>query len=109
MNHKRGDTFYYAVPIPLSKADGFYKAFKTPRAQIRSLAGNLVAECQVSWADPETTRVLHLLVGAPIVQTWPLGTLQIDIEFTRLSDLFVMSTMTGTFECVNDITKPLVV
>lgn len=107
MKHKRGDTFRYAATIPFEKPDGYYADWELPRSQIRTLGGQLVAECQVSWLDAEKTRILNLLVPASGTQSWPIGKLKIDIQFIRTSDLETQSTGTAIFEVVDDVTKPI--
>ena len=102
IQHKRGDTFDHLLLLPDSFADGFFVGWAVA-SQVRTTRGKLVADLAVSWADPAAdTRVLQLL-GADTT-TWPVGTLEFDVQFTR-SDGVVRSTETVLLEVLRDQTQ----
>ncbi len=100
--HKRGDTF--APSFSYVEDDG-----KTPaslagygiRSQIRDTGGNLVHTFVF-----EVTNITNGEYKAQPADTlhWPLGMMQIDIEYTVNG--FVVSTETQEFELVKKVTKP---
>lgn len=101
-NHKRGDSFHRLASIPESFADGYFLGW-TVSSQIRTKPGKLVAELTCEWVDPATTRTLSL--KALDTKAWAVGAVEMDIQFTRSSDGFVLSTSTISFEIVKDITR----
>ena len=101
---KRGDTFDQLVSLPDTFADGYFVDW-TITSQIRtSQYSRLVAEFSPTWLDPVTTRVVKLFMLD--TQSWPIGTLQLDIQFTRNSDSYVISTQTLDVTVTKDITFP---
>lgn len=116
--HKRGDTFDRIVTLPAFDAetntgfeDGYFASGWTLAAQVRTHQpaapnrpplGTLVADLQVSWLDAVTTRNLRLL--AIDTNAWPIGACEVDVQFTRTSDSYVISTSTAVFEVVRDTT-----
>lgn len=104
MEHKRGDSFDYVTTIPDTYPDGYFAGW-TVAAQVRNpSSGALIANLEPSWADPATTRTLHLLKID--TSTWPVGKAEFDVQFTRASDGFKASTLTVEFAILKDVTKP---
>lgn len=104
MEHKQGDTFDYLTIIPSTFEDGHFSGW-TVLSQVRhSKTGALVATLSTSWEDPATTRTLRLL--ALDTAGWPLAQLELDVQFTRTSDGYVMSTNTQLFALIRDVTRP---
>lgn len=108
MEHKRGDSFLYAVTIPLDKPDGYYIDHDVPRCQIRGINGSFRIECETRWLIPETTRVLIIGFEEGMSEAWPLGKHKIDLEFVRTADKFRRHTNTIFFDVVDVVTKELV-
>lgn len=104
MEHKRGDTFDYRVAIPASYADGYFVAWTTLSQIRQAKSGALVATLTTSWLDGATTRDLRLL--AIDTSGWPLGALEFDVQLTRISDGYVLSTNTIAVDLVPDVTRP---
>lgn len=103
MEHKRGDTFDYTTTIPSTYADGYFVGW-TVAAQVRNASsGSLVASLDTSWVNAATTRELRLLKID--TKAWPLGSLEFDVQFTRTSDGYVMSTETMKFSVLKDVTQ----
>jgi hypothetical protein len=101
--HKAGDSYARLLTIPTEFADGYFVGW-TPKSQIRTPEGALVAECTCTWLDAATTRHLQLVVVN--TSAWPVGqTVQTDVQFTRTSDGFVLSTTTATLRVVRDVTS----
>lgn len=114
--HKRGDTFDRLVDIPtvdgdLGYADGYFVGW-TPAAQIRrhqapgpntAPLGEAIATLTCAWVDPLTTRQLRITSSGP-TPDWPLGPAEVDVQFTRDSDGYVLSTATAVIEIVRDVT-----
>lgn len=90
--HKRGDSFVRTVNVPSQFADGYFVGW-TMACQLRTQSGSgLVATLDCAWIDPVTTRAITI---SKIDTTgWPVGPLLYDIQFTRTSDGFVVSTST---------------
>ena len=105
IQHKRGDTFDQVLLIPEATfADGFFVGW-TVASQIRTNRGKPVDTLTTSWADPAAaTRFLRLFKQG--TSLWPLGTLEVDVQFTRTSDGFVQSTETIFVEVLRDVTQP---
>lgn len=113
MEHKRGDTFDYVATIPDTFADGYFVGWdvtaqirKSPSGPLAKLAGTeageLIASLDVSWADPLTTRTLHVL---KIDTTgWPMGAAEFDVQFKRQSDGYRLSTATLPVTICRDAT-----
>lgn len=103
MEHKRGDSFDYVTTIPDTFVDGYFADWVVA-AQVRDPSkGSLVAQLDVSWADPATTRTLRLLKID--TKTWPLGSYEFDIQFTR-ADGYTVSTSTEKLKITKDVTAP---
>jgi len=101
-NHKRGDSFHRLASIPDTFADGYFVGWAVT-SQIRTKPGKLVAELACEWDDPATTRTLSL--KALDTTAWTVGPVEMDIQFVRTSDGFVLSTSTVAFEIIKDITR----
>jgi hypothetical protein len=102
---KRGDSFDYGVEIPDEFADGHFVGW-TVASQLRkpNSQATLIATLETSWANPATTRTLRLL---KIDTTeWPLGEAEFDVQFTRTSDGYRLSTETATVVVIKDVTTP---
>lgn len=100
--HKAGASYARLLTIPAEFADGYFVGW-TPKSQIRNTDGTLVAECTCTWLDAATTRHLQLVVVD--TSAWPVGALvQTDVEFTRISDGFVLPTTTATLRVVRKVT-----
>lgn len=104
MEHKRGDSFDYLATIPESYPDGFFTGWEV-KAQVRDArSGALVADLDVQWGDPQTTRHVKLLKID--TSSWSLGQMEFDIQFRRASDGYTLSSSTVNFQVVKDVTKP---
>jgi hypothetical protein len=102
--HKRGDTFDQLLLIPDSFADGYWIGW-TATSQIRTARGKLIAPLTVSWADPAAdTRVMRLFNDE--TAGWPVGDLEIDVQFVRNSDGLTRSTETIAVTILRDVTQP---
>lgn len=101
-DHKRGDTFTRLLQVPAEFADGFFVGW-VPRCQVRTAAGALVAEVVPEWLDAAATRNLKLRVAD--TTGWPLGAMELDVQFTRTADGEVMSTTTASFTVGKDVTQ----
>ena len=101
---KRGDTFYFLVEVDAEIADGYFIGW-THRAQIRTSTGRLIAEIDSEWADPAATTRIMILTKKD-TEEWPIGTQELDIQFTRTADEFVRSSVTQKIDVVKDITLP---
>ena len=103
MEHKRGDSFDYVTTIPDTFADGHFVGWDVA-AQLRDPSkGSLVAQLDVSWVDPATTRQLRLLKID--TKTWPVVPLEFDVQFTRTSDGYTLSTATEKLVVIKDVTQ----
>lgn len=103
MEHKRGDSFDYVTTIPDTFPDGHFADW-TVAAQVRDMSkGTLIAQLDVSWLDPVATRQLRLLKID--TRAWPVVPLAFDVQFTRPSDNFVVSSVTETFTVIKDVTQ----
>lgn len=103
MRHKRGDTFDYVAILPASIPDGEFSAF-TPTCQIRDMQDRLIANVETAWVDQVTARSVSLNVEE--TQSWSLGSAVMDIQFTRPSDDYIISTSTIQFQIIRDVTRP---
>lgn len=99
--HKRGDSLDLVCVIPEEFSDGYFASW-TVAAHLRDAKDNLVQELTVGWADETTTR--HLRLGCLDTRAWPLGRVDMDVQFTR-PDGFVVSTTTTSLYVVKDITR----
>lgn len=99
--HKVGDSFTRSLEIPGEFADGYFADW-TVKSQVRTLAGLLVADVVCGWLDPATTR--HLLLTVANTTAWKPGTVEMDVQFTRTSDGYVMSTTTASLTVTKDVT-----
>ena len=103
MERKRGDSFDYVTTIPDTFADGYFAGW-TVAAQVRDpVKGTLIAQLDTSWLNPVTTRQMRLLKID--TRAWPVGTLAFDVQFTRTSDSYVLSTATETMTIIKDVTQ----
>ena len=103
MEHKCGDTFDYVATIPDTFPDGHFSGWSVG-AQVRNaLTGALIAELDTSWADPLTTRTLKLLK----IDTagWTPCRAEFDVQFTRISDGYKLSTATKEITLTKDVTR----
>lgn len=94
---KRGDTFLVAAVLPESARPALAGA--DARSQIRRPDGRLVATLNVTL----TTDQIGLGFSGS-TQDWPLGQVEIDVQFTLPSGL-ITSTATTTFNVVKDVTQ----
>lgn len=94
---KRGDTFLVAAVLPESARPALAGA--AARSQIRRPDGRLVATLDVTL----TTDQIGLGFSGS-TQDWPLGQVEIDVQFTLPSGL-ITSTATTTFNVVKDVTQ----
>jgi hypothetical protein len=103
MDHKRGDSFDYVTTIPTTFADGYFVGW-TVAAQVRNAKTDaLVASLTATWVDAATTRALKLLHID--TSAWPLGPMEMDVQFTRTSDGYTLSTSTVQFNTIKDVTR----
>lgn len=104
IEHKRGDTFDRVLLIPEATfANGYFLLWDLA-AQIRTARGKLVAVLSATWANPAAdTRFLRLFYEP--TTDWPLGSLEIDVEFARQSDGFIQSTETINVQILRDVTQ----
>lgn len=106
IEHKRGDTFDRLLVMPAELVDGYWIGW-TVTAQLRTPRGKLISDFVTSWADPAaTTRILRLFADDTQTQAWPLGDQEVDVEFTRVSDGTVRSTVTQVVTVLRDVTQP---
>lgn len=104
IQHKRGDTFDRLLVMPADFVDGYWLGW-TVTAQIRTARGKLISDFVASWAAPAaTTRTLRLFVAD--TQEWPLGDLEVDVQFVRTSDGTKRSTETLIVAVLRDVTQP---
>ena len=102
--HKRGDTFDQLLLVPEVFADGYWIGWSVT-SQIRTARGKLIGDLVVSWADPaETTRILRLF--SDDTTRWPVGDLEVDVQFVRDSDGLKRSTETVVVSVLRDVTQP---
>ena len=102
--HKAGDSFSRSLEIPTDFANGYFTGW-TVKSQIRTAAtGLLVADVTTGWLDPATTR--NMLLTVTDTSAWKPGLAEIDVQFKRTSDSFVMSTTTAQFVITSDVTAP---
>ncbi|MHA6262481.1 hypothetical protein ACXYMO_04705 [Arenibacterium sp. CAU 1754] len=104
MKIKRGDTFTFSGNVsatvngvPQSDFTGW-----TATSQLRQKNGNLVADLSVTWLDASAGLVKVEHAGS--TDNWPLGDIDMDIQFTAPGGEIV-STDTVTFEVVSDVTR----
>lgn len=103
LEHKRGDSFDYTTTIPDSFADGHFADW-TVASQVRDpIKGTLVSQLEASWVDEATTRQLRLLKID--TKSWPITELEFDVQFTRVSDGYSLSTGTAKIIVVKDVTQ----
>ena len=94
---KRGDTFLVAAVLPESARPALAGA--DARSQIRRPDGRLVATLDVTLTTDQVG-----LGFSGSTQDWPLGQVEIDVQFTLPSGL-ITSTATTTFNVVKDVTQ----
>ena len=94
---KRGDTFRVAAVLPESARPALAGA--DARSQIRRPDGRLVATLDVTLTTDQVG-----LGFSGSTQDWPLGQVEIDVQFTLPSGL-ITSTATTTFNVVKDVTQ----
>lgn len=104
LEHKCGDTFDYVATIPSTFPDGHFTGWGVGAQLRNALTGALIAELDVSWSDPDTTRMIKLLK----IDTsgWNPCEAAFDIQFTRNSDGYKLSTATKNITLVKDVTRP---
>lgn len=104
IQHKRGDTFDQVMIIPEATYSNGYFLLWDVASQIKTARGKLVADLTTSWDDPAAnTRLLRLF--ADPTTDWPLGDLELDVQFTRQSDSYIQSTETIVVQVLKDITQ----
>lgn len=102
--HKRGDTLDLLAAIPDIYQDGHFVGW-TVTAQVRTDKYDyLLADITCTWADPALTRILHLTTND--TTGWDIGPAEMDIQFTRDSDGYTVSSSTIYFAIVEDVTRP---
>jgi hypothetical protein len=105
-NHKRGDTFQYAGYVTLP--DGLWLGASQVRLPMKIDGAPPVAELAVTITPPtppETVSGILLYALPDAVETWPLGVLVCDVQFTSDADPnSVLSTETFAFTLVKDVT-----
>lgn len=101
MKHKRGDTFDIIATIPQNVPAGYFAGWEVA-SQIRDPNNRLVADLVAVWADDTTTRNLRLTCVD--TATWPLGSLEMDVQFKNPANGHTVSTSTITITVVRDIT-----
>ena len=94
---KRGDTFLVAAVLPDSVRATLAGA--EARSQIRRPDGRLVATLDVTLTADQIT-----LRFSGNTQDWPLGQVEVDVQFLLASGI-VTSTGTTTFNVVRDVTQ----
>ncbi len=100
---KRGDTFLRWLVLPSAYEDGYFLDWDVA-CQLRNSRGKPIADLAASWEDPAaTTRVLRLF--AQDTTAWPLGKQELDVQFTRQLDDFILSTQTVIVEIIRDVTQ----
>jgi hypothetical protein len=100
---KQGDSFDFINTIPASFPDGHFVGW-TVSSQVRNPAnGSLIADLDASWIDPVTTRQLKLLKID--TKSWPLSSLEFDVQFVRVSDGYTLSTETSKLKVTKDCTE----
>ena len=104
MEHKCGDTFDYVATIPSTFPDGHFAGWNVSAHVRNALSGVLIAELDVSWVDPDTTRTLRLLKID--TSAWAPCQALFDIQFTRTSDGYKLSTATKELTLLKDVTRP---
>jgi hypothetical protein len=100
-DHKRGDTFAKMLGLPASIDAGYFVGWDVA-GQIRTPQGRLIADVVVTWLDEPDRKTLQLYVED--TKTWRLGTHELDVQFTRISDGFVVSTATIPINVIRDVT-----
>lgn len=100
---KQGDSFDQLVTIPADFADAHFVGWDVA-SQLKDSDGAVIADLDVSWADPATTRTLRLLKID--TTAWPVGTAKFDVQFKRQSDNYVLSTSTARLKVTEDVTAP---
>lgn len=99
---KQGDSFDQLVTIPADFADAHFVGWDVA-SQLKDSDGAVIADLDVSWADPATTRTLRLLKID--TKAWPLGQHEFDVQFTR-ADGYTVSTSTAKLKITKDVTAP---
>ena len=102
--HKRGDGFIRTLVMPNDLADGHFVGY-TVDSQLRNGRDALIATFAAAWVDPLTTR--HLTLTCADTTTWPTERLRYDVQFTRTSDAFPISTETVFIQIDRDETRPV--
>ena len=107
--HKKGDSFDYTLQMPLRFADGYWDtSIWTPSAKIKTAAGATVASDGSADTDIVLTwdaafRNLNLFVKD--TTGWAVIDANVfDVQFTRISDSYVVSTATKQFDVISDVT-----
>lgn len=103
MEHIRGDTFDYVAIMDATIPDGAFVGF-VPSCQLRDPYGNLIDDVVTTWVDPLTTRSIGLHVTD--TSEWKIGPAVYDIQLRRTSDGYTRSTHKGTFDIIEDVTRP---
>ncbi len=103
-SHKRGDTFELAGTIEVQEYGELVADMTgwTGTSQMRDSDGAVVADLIFEWLDP-VARVAVLKADGS-TKDWPLGHVEIDIEFTS-PDGYVVSTNTIGITITRDVTR----
>ncbi len=99
--HKRGDTFSKALELPAALPDEYFIGWNAA-AQVRTVTGRLVDDLTVDWLDEPTRKTLGLFIAD--TRAWKIADLNLDVQFTRISDGFVLSTETIVISVLMDVT-----
>lgn len=93
---KRGASFHALIQIPTFYADGYFVGW-TLKSQARTDKDVLLAELDVTWDNPITTRVLVL--KCLDTTTWAIGAAGVDV-FLKSPDGYALPTSTAPFYVV---------
>lgn len=100
---KQGDSFDRLLTIPVGFEDGFFVGWGVS-SQLIDSDGAVLDRIDTEWADPLTTRTLRLFKID--TTAWPQGSAIFDVQFTRASDGYVVSTTTAKLKITKDVTAP---
>jgi regulator of protease activity HflC (stomatin/prohibitin superfamily) len=101
-DHKRGDTFDMQGAVTDNTGEPLDITGWLIRSQIRTVAGELVAELTITVSDPLTGR--YHLTAPDGTDLWPIGAHRQDIEYTDPAGR-ILSTETVTLRVVEDVTR----
>lgn len=101
---KQGDSFDRLLTIPASFEDGFFVGWGVSSQLVDPATGAVIDSLDTEWADPVTTRTLRIFKID--TTAWPQGSAEFDVQFTRDSDNYVVSTTTAKLKITKDVTAP---